>query len=273
MSTEGKDKDVELVGTSVNPSLEGSPSTAGLTNTSLRDDTTTVSRHEYNDGMSAIKAQMNEMTQLLRALMSKAPEGGNAVITPNTQTLGGGESVSQFRDDGRNGNPSIPLHGNGSGVNSAVAPPPSYHSLPLPEPHFAHAGTTPILNKDEYPIWAYRMKRHSKGSSEELWRIIQDGFHPYDRHNMTPREYRDNSINSHALVVIGNGSKPKQENLVRKCETAKECWDLLERTLMGSEVLEAPNLTRSKTKPITLSEMKESLPRMFIEGWFLLPMI
>src|SRR3954467_11658653 len=234
MSTEGKDKDVELVGTSVNPSVRESPSTAGLTNTSLRDDTTTVSRHEYNDGMSAIKAQMNEMTQLLRALMSKAPEGGNTVITPNTQTLVGGESVSQSRDDGRNGNPVIPLHGNGAGVNSAVAPPSSYHPLPLPELHFAHAGPIPILNKDEYPIWAYRMKRHLKGSSEDLWRIVQEGFHPYDRHNMTPREYRDNSINSHALVVIGNGLKPEQANLVRKCETAKECWDLLERTLMGS---------------------------------------
>src|SRR3954466_8387993 len=51
---------------------------------------------------------------------------------------------------------------------------------------------------------------------------------------MTLREYRDNSINSHALVVIGNGLKPEQENLARKCETSKECWDLLERTLMGS---------------------------------------
>ena len=101
MATEGKEIDGESAGTSVHPPLGEGTSTEGLTNTSLRVDTSTVSRHEYNDGMSAIKAQMNEMTQLLRALMSKAPEGGNAVITPNTQTLGGGESVSQFRDDGR----------------------------------------------------------------------------------------------------------------------------------------------------------------------------
>src|SRR3954467_7534095 len=175
MSTEGKDKDVELVGTSVNPSVRESPSTAALTNTSLRDDTTTISRHEYNDNMSAIKAQMNEMTQLLRALMSKAPEGDNPVITPNIPPLGGGESISQFLDDGRNGNPFIPLHGNGSGVNSARPAPPSYHPLPLPEPQFSNAGQTPILNKDEYPIWAYRMKRHLKGSSEEWWRIRQAG--------------------------------------------------------------------------------------------------
>ena len=94
MATEEKDKGVEVTGTSGNPSLKGSASTVDLTNTPLRDETTTVSRHEYNDGMSAIKAQMNEMTQLLRALMSKAPEGGNAVITPNTQTLGGGESLN-----------------------------------------------------------------------------------------------------------------------------------------------------------------------------------
>src|SRR3954470_17554847 len=124
MSTEEKYKGVEITGTSGNPSLDGSPSTVDLSNMPLRDETSSVSRHEYNDGMSAIKAQMNEMTQLLRALMSKPPEGGNAIITPNPQTLGGGESVSQFRDDGRSDNPSIPLHGNGAGVNSAVAPPP-----------------------------------------------------------------------------------------------------------------------------------------------------
>src|ERR1041384_5902422 len=82
MATEGIDKGVEVTNTSGNPSLEGSPCTVDLTNTPLRDDTTTVSRHEYNDGMSAIKAQMNEMTQLLRALMSKAPEGATPSSHP-----------------------------------------------------------------------------------------------------------------------------------------------------------------------------------------------
>src|SRR3954467_9794294 len=122
MSTEGKDKGGEITGTSGNPSLDENPSTVDLSNTPLRDETSSISRHEYNDGMSAIKAQMNEMTQLLRALMSKTLEGDNLVITPNIPTLGGGESLSQFRDDGRNVNPFIPSHGNGSGVNSAVAP-------------------------------------------------------------------------------------------------------------------------------------------------------
>src|SRR3954463_14659956 len=181
MATEGKEKAVDVVeGTSTHPPVEKSPSTELLTNPFVRDNSTSIYRHEYNDGMSAMKAQMNEVTLVLRALMSKVSDGDNPVITPTIPRVEGGDLTSQFRDDGRNGNPLIPLHGNGSGVNSAVAPPPKYHSLPLPEPHFAHAGPTPIINKDEYPIWAYHMKRHLKGSSEELWKIIQDGFHPYD---------------------------------------------------------------------------------------------
>src|ERR1041385_5739051 len=78
------------------------------------------------------------------------------------------------------------------------------------------------------------MKRHLKGSSVELWRIVEEGFTPRDRHNFTPREYRDSTINSHAMLVIGNGLKKEKYNLVLKCETAKEMWDILERTLMGS---------------------------------------
>ena len=103
MATEGNDKEVEsLGGTSTHPSVEKGPSTEGLTNTFVRDDSTSISRHEYNDGMSAMKAQMNEVTQMLSALMSRIPEVDNPVITPNIPKLGGGDVTSQSRDDGRN---------------------------------------------------------------------------------------------------------------------------------------------------------------------------
>src|SRR3954471_11449914 len=100
MATEGKDKEVEsLEGNSTHPSGEKGPSTEGLT--FVRDDSTSISRHEYNDGMSAMEARMNEVSLMLRALMSRVPEGENPVITPNIPKLGGGELTSQFRDDGR----------------------------------------------------------------------------------------------------------------------------------------------------------------------------
>ena len=128
---------------------------------------------------------MNEVTNMLNAVMSRIPMPDNPVITPDIPKFGGGDVTSQSRDDVRNGNSSIPLRGNRSGVNSAVAPPLSYNSLPLPEPHFSHVGPPLILNKEAYPVWAYRMKRHLRGSSEELWRIIEEGFHPHDRRDMT----------------------------------------------------------------------------------------
>src|SRR3954465_10577305 len=109
MLTEEKTKEVEsLEGTSTHPSVEKSPSTEGLTNTFVRDDSTSISRHEYNEDMSAMKAQMNEVTQMLSALMSRIPEVDNPVTTPNIPKLGGGELTSQFRDGGRNDNSSIP---------------------------------------------------------------------------------------------------------------------------------------------------------------------
>src|ERR1041385_3839453 len=115
--------------------------------------------------MSAIKAHMIQVTEMLSSLMSRMPTESNPTIIPNIPTLGGGYVISQPSDYGRNDSRSIPRSGNGSGIHSAVAPPVTYNSLPLPEPHFAQAGTITILNKDAYLVWAHRMKTHLKGSS------------------------------------------------------------------------------------------------------------
>ena len=113
MSQGDKPEEVKLLGgTSTHPSLEESPSTEGFTNTFVKDDSSSISRHEYNDGMSAMKAHMNEVTNMLNALKSRIPMPDNPVITPNIPKLGGGDVTSQSRDDGRNGNSSIPLRGN-----------------------------------------------------------------------------------------------------------------------------------------------------------------
>ena len=123
MSQGDTNEEVELLGgTSTHPSLEEGPSTEGFTNTFVKDDSSSISRHEYNDGMSSMKAHMNEVTQMLNVLMSRIPIADNPVITRNIPKLGGGDVTSQSCDDGRNDNPSIPLRGNRSGVNSAVAP-------------------------------------------------------------------------------------------------------------------------------------------------------
>src|SRR3954468_19267403 len=128
MSRGDKPKGDELLAaTSSPPLLERVPSTEGFTNTFAKDDSSSISRHEYNEGMSAIKAHMNKVTDMLGRLMSRMPTESNPTIIPNIPTLGGGEVISQSNDDGRNDIRSIPRTGNGSGIHSAVAV--TYNSL------------------------------------------------------------------------------------------------------------------------------------------------
>jgi hypothetical protein len=70
-------------------------------------------------------------------------------IMPNIPKLGERDVISEAHDDGSSVVPSIPLTGNGSGIHAAV-PPPNLSKLPYPEPHFAHVGPSPILDKDDY---------------------------------------------------------------------------------------------------------------------------
>src|SRR4051812_25011881 len=109
MSKGDKTEEVELLGDTSNPSLlEEVPSVEGFTNTFAKDDSSSISRHEYNEGMSSIKAHMNQVTNMLSNLMSRMPMEGNPTITPNIPKLAGGDVISQSSDGGRNDNCSIP---------------------------------------------------------------------------------------------------------------------------------------------------------------------
>src|SRR3954469_11093310 len=100
MSQEDKPKEDEVPGAASNPPLlERVPSTKGFTNTFAKDDSSSISRHEYNEGMFAIKAHMNKVTDMLSSLMSRMPMEGNPTITPNIPTLGGGDVICQTSDD------------------------------------------------------------------------------------------------------------------------------------------------------------------------------
>src|SRR4051812_13026916 len=110
MSQGDKPKEDELLAaTSSPPLLERVPSTEGFTNTFVKDDSSSISRHEYNEGMSAIKAHMNKVTDMLGSLMSRMTMESNPTIIPNIPTLGGGDVISQPSDDDRNDSQSIPL--------------------------------------------------------------------------------------------------------------------------------------------------------------------
>ncbi|KAK1616241.1 hypothetical protein QYE76_021758 [Lolium multiflorum] len=69
----------------------------------------------------------------------------------------------------------------------------------------------------------------------ELWRIIVDGFKPYNPDKLTRREAVDSQLNVTALHMIQTSVGTKELSRVRNFTTAKEAWDGLAASFIGSD--------------------------------------
>ncbi|KAK1610293.1 hypothetical protein QYE76_033966 [Lolium multiflorum] len=72
-------------------------------------------------------------------------------------------------------------------------------------------------------------------ASNELWRIILEGFKPYNPDKLTRREAVDSQLNNTALYMIQTSVGTKDLHRVRNYTTAKEAWDGLAASCIGSE--------------------------------------
>ncbi|KAK1665963.1 hypothetical protein QYE76_054122 [Lolium multiflorum] len=72
-------------------------------------------------------------------------------------------------------------------------------------------------------------------ASNELWRIIQEGFNPYNPDKLTRREAVDSQLNNTALHMIQTSVGTKDLPRVRNYTTAKEAWEGLAASCIGSE--------------------------------------
>ncbi|KAK1619963.1 hypothetical protein QYE76_025480 [Lolium multiflorum] len=72
-------------------------------------------------------------------------------------------------------------------------------------------------------------------ASNELWRIIMEGFKPYNPDKLTRREAVDSQLNVTALHMIQTSVGTKELHRVRNYTTAKEAWDGLTSSCIGSE--------------------------------------
>ena len=73
---------------------------------------------------------------------------------------------------------------NGTSIFAHVAP--LVYGGPIPSTHLNHAVPPPkIVKNEDFDSWVYRFKRHLNHVNTNLWRIIEEGFHPHDRSNFT----------------------------------------------------------------------------------------
>ncbi|KAK1605255.1 hypothetical protein QYE76_028928 [Lolium multiflorum] len=97
---------------------------------------------------------------------------------------------------------------------------------------------------EKWPALPASQGRHCRGftsngqkssASNELWRIIQEGFNPYNPDKLTRREAVDSQLNNTALHMIQTSVGTKDLPRVRNYTTAKEAWEGLAASCIGSE--------------------------------------
>src|SRR4051794_29281271 len=100
MSQGGKSEDLNLGEKTEVPVLKTQGCTEDFTNSFTKDGSSSISRLEYNEGISSMKSQMSDMTNMLRVLMSRLSPTDTTNIIPNNPRLGERDVISHAHDDG-----------------------------------------------------------------------------------------------------------------------------------------------------------------------------
>ena len=174
---------------------------------STADGGTSVSREEFNVTLDTLKTSM---TAEVKSMFSEFL-GGLKLSTSPMKVGDPTNKVTDANSDKGGANsekgPSTSSR-NGTGIFANVEPP--TYGGPIPSTHLNHAGPPPkIVKNEDFDSWVYRFKRHLNHVNTNLWRIIEEGFHPHDRSNFTPREAVDNQFNENALFIIQDAVLPE----------------------------------------------------------------
>ena len=107
-------------------------------------------------------------------------------------------------------------------------------------PHLASCGPPPPLDASSFANWQDNMRSHINFVSIELWRIIEQGFHPTskDLNNLQPWEVIDKQLNASALHLIHMSLSEKDKAFVRSITSAKEAWNMLTNLFIGNESIQ-----------------------------------
>ena len=177
---------------------------------STGDGETAVSHEEFNVALDTLKTSM---TTMVESMFNKFFEG----LKLSTSPLQVGDPTNKVTDansdKGEATTEKVPSSSgrNGSGIFAHVEPPLVYGG-PIPSTHLNHAGPpSEIVKNEDFDSWVYRFKRHLNHVNTNLWRIIEEGFHPHDPSNFTPREAADNQFNEmqfHPKIFLIFGPSP-----------------------------------------------------------------
>jgi hypothetical protein len=107
-------------------------------------------------------------------------------------------------------------------------------------PHLASCGPPPPLDASSFANCQDNMRSHINFVSIELWRIIEQGFHPTskDLSNLLPWEQIDKQLNASALHLIHMSLTEKDKAFIRNITSTKESWDALTNLFIRNESIQ-----------------------------------
>src|SRR3954469_1886699 len=160
--------------------------------------------------VSSMEAKMEEMRQLIMRLSTSAasPPSNYETTTPQSKETGKTDSKeNKVVGDGTSKSSSSKKDSGKEGYNEVS----HVYSLdpPIPHPHIHNRGDPPKLSASTFNQWQFFMKSHVCISSIELWKIIDNGLHVGDPHNLTRREVIDSQLNATSLHTIHLGVRDK----------------------------------------------------------------
>jgi hypothetical protein len=107
------------------------------------------------------------------------------------------------------------------------------------------------------------MRSHINFVSIELWRIIEQGFHPSSKNfnNLLPWDLIDKQLNASALHLIHISLSEKDKAFVRSISSAKEAWDALTNLFIGNESIQESKFDEVDNFAMLDGETPEELHR------------
>ena len=200
---------------------------------------------------SLVDTRMDELRELIAQLGSAraaAPPASSSPHEDSSENVNGeddegddGETGTKGDGDKENEKAKIPKKSSssdGKGKEEGYhAVPPTYSpDPPVPHPHINSIGVPPKIDaSSSFSQWQYLMRTFLRSSCNELWRIVQKGFKPFDLDNLTRKEVVGAQLDSMALLILQQAVGPKELPHIQKVNTAKETWDALEERFLGND--------------------------------------
>ena len=163
---------------------------------------------------SIMDKRMDELRELIAQLGSARAAASGASSAPHDNSseninvendeADGGETGTKGDGDQENEKAKIPKKSSssdGKGKEEGYhAVPPTYSpDPPVSHPHINNIGVPPKIDaSSSFSQWQYLMRTFLRSSCNELWRIVQKGFKPFDPDNLTRREVVDAQLDSTA---------------------------------------------------------------------------